>query len=68
MFLADCDSVNPEFLREGSAIEDFKRPDRIVIGCEDHRARDAMAEVYRPLYLNQPPIMFTGRRTSELIK
>ena len=59
---------NPEFLREGSAIEDFKRPDRIVIGCEDQRTRDVMTEVYRPLYLNQPPIMFTGRRTSELIK
>jgi UDPglucose 6-dehydrogenase len=59
---------NPEFLREGSAIEDFKRPDRIVIGCEDDRSRAIMNEVYRPLYLNQPPIMFTGRRTSELIK
>lgn len=59
---------NPEFLREGSAIEDFKRPDRIVIGCDDARSRDIMGEVYRPLYLNQPPIMFTGRRTSELIK
>jgi len=59
---------NPEFLREGSAIEDFKRPDRIVIGCEDDRSRAVMSEVYRPLYLNQPPIMFTGRRTSELIK
>ncbi|MEZ5817622.1 MAG: UDP-glucose/GDP-mannose dehydrogenase family protein [Hyphomicrobiaceae bacterium] len=59
---------NPEFLREGSAIEDFKRPDRIVIGCEDERSRAVMTEVYRPLYLNQPPIMFTARRTSELIK
>ena len=59
---------NPEFLREGSAIEDFKRPDRIVIGCEDQLSRDVMGEVYRPLYLNQPPILFTGRRTSELIK
>ncbi len=59
---------NPEFLREGSAIEDFKRPDRIVIGCEDQRTREAMTEVYRPLYLNQPPLLFTGRRTSELIK
>jgi UDPglucose 6-dehydrogenase len=59
---------NPEFLREGSAIEDFKRPDRIVIGADDQRSRDAMAEVYRPLYLNQPPLLFTGRRTSELIK
>ncbi|HVY41474.1 MAG TPA: UDP-glucose/GDP-mannose dehydrogenase family protein [Hyphomicrobiaceae bacterium] len=59
---------NPEFLREGSAIDDFKRPDRIVIGANDQRAREAMSEVYRPLYLNQPPIMFTSRRTSELIK
>ncbi len=59
---------NPEFLREGAAIEDFKRPDRIVIGSDDLRSREIMSEVYRPLYLNQPPIMFTGRRTSELIK
>ncbi|MGL5448667.1 MAG: UDP-glucose dehydrogenase family protein [Rhabdaerophilum sp.] len=59
---------NPEFLREGAAIGDFKRPDRIVIGIEDERARNVMQEVYRPLYLNQAPIMFTGRRTSELIK
>ncbi|MBN8533293.1 MAG: UDP-glucose/GDP-mannose dehydrogenase family protein [Rhizobiales bacterium] len=59
---------NPEFLREGAAIGDFKRPDRIVIGIEDERARTVMQEVYRPLYLNQAPIMFTGRRTSELIK
>ncbi len=59
---------NPEFLREGAAIEDFKRPDRIVIGANDQQARDAMAEVYRPLYLNQPPLLFTSRRTSELIK
>jgi UDPglucose 6-dehydrogenase len=59
---------NPEFLREGAAISDFKRPDRIVIGIEDERARIVMQEVYRPLYLNQAPIMFTGRRTSELIK
>ena len=59
---------NPEFLREGSAIEDFKRPDRIVIGCNDPKSQEAMSEVYRPLYLNQPPIMFTSRRTSELIK
>ncbi len=59
---------NPEFLREGSAIEDFKRPDRIVIGCEDQRSREVMTEVYRPLYLNQPPLLFTTRRTSELIK
>jgi UDPglucose 6-dehydrogenase len=59
---------NPEFLREGAAIGDFKRPDRIVIGLEDDRAKAVMNEVYRPLYLNQSPILFTGRRTSELIK
>ena len=59
---------NPEFLREGAAIDDFKRPDRIVVGLEDERARDVMTEVYRPLYLNQAPLMFTGRRTAELIK
>lgn len=59
---------NPEFLREGAAIGDFKRPDRIVIGAEDDFGRDVMSEVYRPLFLNQSPILFTGRRTSELIK
>ncbi len=59
---------NPEFLREGAAIEDFKRPDRIVVGIEDERARAPMEEVYRPLYLNASPILFTHRRTSELIK
>ena len=59
---------NPEFLREGAAIEDFKRPDRIVLGCNDPKSHDALAEVYRPLYLNQPPLLFTTRRTSELIK
>ena len=59
---------NPEFLREGAAIEDFKRPDRIVIGIEDERARAVMTEVYRPLYLNKAPLLFTARRTSELIK
>ena len=59
---------NPEFLREGAAISDFKRPDRIVIGIDDPRAREPMEELYRPLYLNQPPIVFTDRRTSELIK
>jgi UDPglucose 6-dehydrogenase len=59
---------NPEFLREGAAIEDFKRPDRIVVGIEDERARAVMTEVYRPLYLNKAPLMFTARRTSELIK
>ena len=59
---------NPEFLREGAAIDDFKRPDRIVIGAEDARAREVMAELYRPLSLNAPPLLFTGRRTAELIK
>jgi UDPglucose 6-dehydrogenase len=59
---------NPEFLREGSAIEDFRRPDRIVVGTESERAKAVMKEVYRPLYLNETPILFTGRETSELIK
>lgn len=59
---------NPEFLREGAAIRDFKHPDRIVVGTEDERARKVVAEIYRPLYLNQAPIMYTGRRTAELIK
>jgi len=59
---------NPEFLREGAAIGDFKRPDRIVIGTDDEAARKVMRNVYRPLYLNESPILFTGRRTSELIK
>ncbi|NDV89026.1 nucleotide sugar dehydrogenase [Aurantimonas aggregata] len=59
---------NPEFLREGSAIEDFKRPDRVVIGTEDDRARAAMSELYRPLSLNASPIFFTSRRTAELTK
>src|SRR5215467_5020927 len=59
---------NPEFLREGAAIQDFKHPDRIVVGATDERARHVMAEVYRPLYLNQAPILYTGRRTAELIK
>ena len=59
---------NPEFLREGAAISDFKRPDRIVVGLEDQRAREVMTEIYRPLYLNEPPLMFVGRRTAELIK
>ncbi|HEX8216975.1 MAG TPA: UDP-glucose/GDP-mannose dehydrogenase family protein [Allosphingosinicella sp.] len=59
---------NPEFLREGAAIEDFKRPDRIVVGTEDDRAADIMREVYRPLYLNKAPLMFTSRRTAEVIK
>jgi UDPglucose 6-dehydrogenase len=59
---------NPEFLREGAAIEDFKRPDRVVVGTEDERARAVMRELYRPLNLNETPILFTSRRTSELIK
>jgi UDPglucose 6-dehydrogenase len=59
---------NPEFLREGAAIDDFKRPDRIVIGTMDERARAVMMEIYRPLYLNQAPLVFTERRTSELTK
>jgi UDPglucose 6-dehydrogenase len=59
---------NPEFLREGAAIEDFKHPNRIVVGTSDNRAREMMAEIYRPLFLNQSPIVFTDRRTSELIK
>lgn len=60
--------ANPEFLREGAAIDDFKRPDRIVVGIEDERARPVMSAVYRPLYLNKSPLMFTNRRTAELIK
>lgn len=59
---------NPEFLREGAAIDDFKRPDRVVVGAEDERARDVMRAIYRPLFLNETPILFTSRRTSELIK
>ena len=59
---------NPEFLREGAAISDFKRPDRILIGLEDGRAEHVMREIYRPLYLNQAPILVTNRRTSELTK
>jgi len=59
---------NPEFLREGAAINDFKRPDRIVIGTEDARAAKVVEELYRPLYLNQAPFLVTGRRTAELIK
>jgi UDPglucose 6-dehydrogenase len=59
---------NPEFLREGAAIRDFKIPDRIVVGAEDERAREVLREIYRPLFLNQAPILFTGRRTAELTK
>ncbi|AVT78088.1 UDP-glucose 6-dehydrogenase [Rhodopseudomonas palustris] len=59
---------NPEFLREGAAIRDFKFPDRIVIGTNDERARKVLGEIYRPLSLNQGPLMYTARRTAELIK
>lgn len=59
---------NPEFLREGAAIMDFKRPDRVIVGAEDGRAQKVMRELYRPLYLNETPIVFTNRATSELIK
>ena len=66
---ADFEVVsNPEFLREGAAIDDFKHPDRIVIGTDSQRARAVLSEIYRPLYLNQAPLLFTSRRTSELIK
>src|SRR3546814_4444440 len=66
---ADFDVVsNPEFLREGAAIEDFKRPDRIVVGTTSERAQEVMAQLYRPLYLNRSPLLFTARRTAELIK
>ena len=59
---------NPEFLREGAAIHDFKHPDRIVVGTHDERAKAVIAEIYRPLYLNRAPIIYTGRRTAELMK
>src|SRR6476469_1056162 len=59
---------NPEFLREGAVIRDFKIPDRIVVGAEDDHAREVLREIYRPLFLNKAPILFTGRRTAELIK
>jgi len=67
----DADVVvvsNPEFLREGAAIHDFKHPDRIVVGTQNERAKKAMAEIYRPLNLNQVPIIYTSRRSAELIK
>jgi UDPglucose 6-dehydrogenase len=67
----DCDCAvvsNPEFLREGAAIRDFKHPDRIVVGTGDKHAREVMSELYRPLYLNRAPLLFTDRRTAELIK
>src|SRR3989441_10514675 len=59
---------NPEFLREGAAIEDFKRPDRVVVGTDDERAKRVMRELYRPLFINETPMLFTGRRAAELIK
>jgi len=66
---ADFDvASNPEFLREGAAIEDFKRPDRVVVGAQSQRAFETMSELYRPLYLNETPLLKTERRTAELIK
>ncbi|MEY4784287.1 MAG: hypothetical protein RIR41_2222, partial [Pseudomonadota bacterium] len=59
---------NPEFLREGAAIGDFKRPDRVVVGTDSEEAREVMRELYRPLFLNETPLVYTSRRTSELIK
>ena len=59
---------NPEFLREGSAINDFMRPDRVVIGCTSDRAKNILKEIYRPLYLLETPIIFTTTKTAELIK
>src|SRR3954452_8105533 len=59
---------NPEFLREGAAIRDFKHPDRIVVGTDDPRAKAVMTELYRPLYLNRSPMLMTSRRTAELTK
>jgi UDPglucose 6-dehydrogenase len=59
---------NPEFLREGAAIGDFKRPDRIVVGCNNDTGRAVLADIYRPLFLNEAPLLFTGRRTAEMIK
>lgn len=66
---ADFDvASNPEFLREGAAVEDFMRPDRIIIGAEDARAQEVLRNVYRPLYLNETPIVFTKPETAEIIK
>ena len=59
---------NPEFLREGAAIDDFMRPDRVVVGVESNRARDVMAEVYRPLFLRDFPVVYTGLESAEMIK
>ncbi len=64
-----CDiASNPEFLREGAAIEDFMRPDRVIVGCETQRARDILRELYRPLFLIETPVLFTSLETAELIK
>jgi UDPglucose 6-dehydrogenase len=66
---ADFDvASNPEFLREGSAIEDFKRPDRVVVGTTNEKAQRVIRELYRPLFLNETPILFTTRESAELIK
>jgi len=66
---ADFDvASNPEFLREGAAIEDFMRPDRVVVGTRSERAMDAMRELYRPLFLSETPVIFVSRKTAELIK
>jgi UDPglucose 6-dehydrogenase len=66
---ADFDvASNPEFLREGSAIEDFMRPDRVVVGATAERAQALMRDIYRPLFLNETPVVFTGLETAELIK
>ena len=66
--IAEAVVSNPEFFREGAAIEDFKHPDRIVVGTNEARARDVLSDLYRPLYINASPIMFTDRRTAEMIK
>lgn len=66
---ADVDiASNPEFLREGAAIEDFMRPDRVVVGTDSERAMDVLREVYRPLFLNETPVLFVSRETAELTK
>ncbi|HJP22279.1 MAG TPA: nucleotide sugar dehydrogenase, partial [Alphaproteobacteria bacterium] len=66
---ADVDvASNPEFLREGAAIEDFMRPDRVIVGTDSERAREVIREVYRPLFLNETPVLFTSRESAELIK
>ncbi|NGM44558.1 UDP-glucose/GDP-mannose dehydrogenase family protein [Rhodobacter sp. SGA-6-6] len=66
---ADFDvASNPEFLREGAAIDDFMRPDRVVVGVESERAKKAMAEIYRPLFLREFPVVYTGLESAEMIK